>query len=379
MPSPSKKPRAGLALVRFISSLRPDRRSGTAGSLPLQTGFPTSLADLYVKNQSRLKKPSKKTKKKRQVTNSECLLTVGSSFDPSDSATSHVLISSGSVEEVIIAEEERIPSVSDDVLVCQRRNSLGIGFVVTVNIFALALLAIFGKKLVVGFTALAFCAWFFDSVRFNLVQFFKPCAEARTNLWLEERSFPLVSPIREVEIQTESDSIELEIQCELNQSREFDEIGEESTDFCQVQARDLKKKNILKRLFLKNRSKKKLREKDGPLDDSIRGKEMETASNGEKEEDDVVNLVTEYQEEQLTREISPIQIKEGEISQRCEIKEGISWFIVFLMVILFGLIEGKATALILTIFCFTSVSLLELARNERKKRKHQIGSLMENS
>lgn len=375
MPSPSKKPRAGSALARFISSLRPDRRSGATGSLPVQTGFPTSLADLYVKNQSRLKKPSKKTKKKRHETNSECVLTVGSASDASDSATSPVLSSIENVDEVL-AEEERIPCVSDDVLVCQRRNSLGIGLAVIVNIVVLVLLVIFGKKLVVGFTALAFFSWFVDSVRLDLLQFFKPRAEVRTNLSLEQGSFALVSPIREVEIQTESDSTEVEILAELNRSREFDEIWEESPDLCEVQMKNLKKKSILKRLLPKKRSKRKPQERAGDLDDSIRSKEMETASISEKEEDDIVNSVTEEnREEQSTREIPSNQIMEGgggEISQSREIKEGVSWFVVSLMVILFGLMEGKAIALILTIFCFMSVSLLELARRKQSKERRRL-------
>jgi hypothetical protein len=372
MPSPSKKPRAAAALGRFISSLRPDRRSGATGSLPVQTGFPTSLADLYVKNQSRLKKPCKKTKKKRHGNNSECALTVGSASDATDSATSLVLSSSGNADEVI-AEEVRIPSVSNDVLVCPRRNSLRFGFVAILNILVLALLAILGKKLIVGFTALAFFLWFLDSVRLDLVQFFNPRAEVRTNLCLEQRSFALVSPIREVEIQTESDSTEVEIRAELNQSSESDVIWEENPDFCEVQASNLKKKSILKRLLPKKRSQRKPQQKDEALDDTIRSREMETASISEKEEDDVVNLVMEEenQEEQSTREVPPAQIMEGEILQSREIT-GVSWFVVFLMVILFGLMEGKAVALVLTIFCFISLSLIELARRKQSKERIRL-------
>ncbi|KAJ4770963.1 Dihydroceramide fatty acyl 2-hydroxylase FAH1 [Rhynchospora pubera] len=363
MPSPSsKKTRAGSALARFISSLRPDRQSGSPGSLPLQTGFPTSLADLYVKNQSRLKKPNKKTKKKRRTTNSESVSTVGSSPDVADSPTSPVLSSSGNDGEVV-EEEETISSVPDDVSVCERRSSLGIGFVVIVNILVLVLLAIFGKKLVVGLTSLAFFSWFLDSVRIDLVRFFKPCVEMRRNLSLEERSFELVSPIREVEIETESDLIELEIR---DESTELDEIVEESSEFCETQTGISKKKSILKRLFSKK--KRKAQEKSGSLDDSVKGKEMDTVSISEKAEDDIVNLATEE-----IHEVPVAQIKQRERSQSWEIEGGVSWLVVFSMVIMFGLIEGKVVALLLTIFCFVSLSLLELARRNERNERIRLG------
>ncbi|CAN6344015.1 unnamed protein product [Urochloa humidicola] len=55
--SPLKRPTAGGRLRRLLASLRPPDR---AGPLPVQTGFPTSLADLVVKNHGRLKKPTRK-------------------------------------------------------------------------------------------------------------------------------------------------------------------------------------------------------------------------------------------------------------------------------------------------------------------------------
>ncbi|CAN6352477.1 unnamed protein product [Urochloa humidicola] len=55
--SPLKRPSAGGRLRRLLASLRPPAR---AGPLPVQTGFPTSLADLVVKNHGRLKKPTRK-------------------------------------------------------------------------------------------------------------------------------------------------------------------------------------------------------------------------------------------------------------------------------------------------------------------------------
>ncbi|KAM0913119.1 hypothetical protein ACQ4PT_012368 [Festuca glaucescens] len=56
MPSTLKRP----SLRRLLASLRPPpSRAGSPSSFPVQTGFPTSLADLVVKNHGRLRKPRK--------------------------------------------------------------------------------------------------------------------------------------------------------------------------------------------------------------------------------------------------------------------------------------------------------------------------------
>jgi hypothetical protein len=52
---PPKRPSAGGRLARLLASLRQPARAG--GRLPVQTGFPTSLADLVLKNHGRLKNP----------------------------------------------------------------------------------------------------------------------------------------------------------------------------------------------------------------------------------------------------------------------------------------------------------------------------------
>ncbi|XP_051184296.1 uncharacterized protein [Lolium perenne] len=56
MPSTLKRPSLG----RLLASLRPPpSRAGSPSNFPVQTGFPTSLADLVVKNHGRLRKPRK--------------------------------------------------------------------------------------------------------------------------------------------------------------------------------------------------------------------------------------------------------------------------------------------------------------------------------
>ena len=56
MPLPWKNARVG-RISRFVADLQSPKRGG---SLVVETGFPTSLIDLFVKNRDRLKKPRKR-------------------------------------------------------------------------------------------------------------------------------------------------------------------------------------------------------------------------------------------------------------------------------------------------------------------------------
>ncbi|CAB4306998.1 unnamed protein product [Prunus armeniaca] len=50
-------------ISQFVADLQSPKRGG---SLVVQTGFPTSLVDLFVKNRDHLKKPSKKNKNRKK-------------------------------------------------------------------------------------------------------------------------------------------------------------------------------------------------------------------------------------------------------------------------------------------------------------------------
>ncbi|CAB4276594.1 unnamed protein product [Prunus armeniaca] len=62
MPLPWKKMRVN-RISQFVADLQSPKRGG---SLVVQTGFPTSLVDLFVKNRDHLKKPSKKNKNRKK-------------------------------------------------------------------------------------------------------------------------------------------------------------------------------------------------------------------------------------------------------------------------------------------------------------------------
>ncbi|KAI3892319.1 hypothetical protein MKW92_050038 [Papaver armeniacum] len=62
MPLPWKKSKIG-RVSRFVSDLKSSSSKHGGSSLVVETGFPTSLVDLMIKNRDLLKKPSKKNKK----------------------------------------------------------------------------------------------------------------------------------------------------------------------------------------------------------------------------------------------------------------------------------------------------------------------------
>ncbi|KAG6473137.1 hypothetical protein ZIOFF_067044 [Zingiber officinale] len=67
---------SGSEVSRLLAGLRPPEQRG---SLVVQTGFPTSLADLVVKNRGRLKKPSRRKKPQPSKLDSSVLGSVVSS------------------------------------------------------------------------------------------------------------------------------------------------------------------------------------------------------------------------------------------------------------------------------------------------------------
>ncbi|XP_072986173.1 uncharacterized protein [Typha latifolia] len=375
MPTPWKKATAGsgAGLTRFVSGLRSDG----AGSLVVQTGFPTSLADIVVKNRARLKKPSR-TKKK--------------------SASSPTIPDGGPAAPV------RSPSVGGDALVAASEGDganggfivpnlsdkkdkgdnfrLKFEFILLAKVFALVLLAIGRKKLVVGITLSAFALLLLDCVKLSLLRFLKPCPEATRNfnpvigvLHLDGRGW--VSPIREVGMEIRVDSVGSDsmnsiclAKC-VKESMDSDQGMEslmERRNLDGVNVNNSKTKNFLRKIFSKkfHRSRKGKDGKQASLHSSnsvAEGEEEIEAITGE--EDDVqdggdggmlsldastkVAINIEEQEVELNRENA----------LEAEITTGASRLLLFFVVILVGLMGGKAMALALTMLSCMSVKPVE--------------------
>uniref|UniRef100_A0A0D9ZI20 Uncharacterized protein n=1 Tax=Oryza glumipatula TaxID=40148 RepID=A0A0D9ZI20_9ORYZ len=200
MPSPLKERPAG-RLGRLLAALRPAR----AGPLPVQTGFPTSLADLVVKNHGRLKKPSASASRRKKRGAAEASPSPSPSPPPQPSSPlppppSPPPAAAGSVSPPTQPRPRpKLPPV-EDVLRRQPKGrvfGLGLGFVSLVGVVSLALLVIWSKKVVAAVTVASFSLFLLESVRSSALSR-RPRRPAATNkLDLDGRGY--VSPIREVE------------------------------------------------------------------------------------------------------------------------------------------------------------------------------------
>ena len=163
--SPLKRPSAGGRLRRLLASLRPPAR---AGPLPVQTGFPTSLADLVVKNHGRLKKP-----RRRHRAAPAPAPPVLASAEPAPKQT----------HELSVPQAAAVPAPA---------RPKGAGFTIRPELLAvaLALLVIWSKQLVAAATLASVALFWIEAVR---------SPASRRRLWPDSRGRGLVSPIREAE------------------------------------------------------------------------------------------------------------------------------------------------------------------------------------
>ncbi|CAL4935074.1 unnamed protein product [Urochloa decumbens] len=194
MPSPPKERPSG-RLGRLLAALRPSR----AGPLPVQTGFPTSLADLVVKNHGRLKKqPSPSSKRGRRGASAAAASPSPSpppaSPPPPPPATAAVSPSDRPRPDLPTARPAG--RVKAD---CGGGFGLGLGFLAASGVVSLALLVIWSKKVVAAVTVAAFSLFLLESVRSSIrPRRPRPApAPAEARLYLGGRR--RVSPIREVD------------------------------------------------------------------------------------------------------------------------------------------------------------------------------------
>ncbi|CAL9042891.1 unnamed protein product [Musa banksii] len=380
MPNPWKKFRAGGGggggggVSRLLAELRPPERGG---SLVVQTGFPTSLADLVVKNRGRLKKPSRKKKLPPSDLDSSASGPVATPVvaTPSDDGprpgaafvNRPVPVTEGGCSSSLISTETD-----------RKRLKTGLGFLLAM-MSVLVLLAIERKKLVVGITVSAFALRLLDSMSFQMLGFLKPCPEAQSRLnsvvvggWdLEGRG--VVSPIREVGISSSSDTVRSERNSvesiDLDPRREAllerrDLVG--AGKACHEHDHRSKGNSKVKKLFRKFVPKKFRRRSDKKnAEELISDLSRRGASDGitEIEEEEAVNGDDDSHAVLGSGDVLSINAfnkvtdhdrKDVEFSREnlCESKSGSSHQLCFCAVVLLGLLGGKSVALVLTVSWF---------------------------
>lgn len=197
MPLPWKKTKVN-RISRIVADLQSPKRGG---SLVVETGFPTSLIDLFVKNRDRLKKPSLKKKKKKKKDNAHQNDTTHLENDIGDlraqdpiPANSHPGLDDSSIrvepiceevensaptesvaeEEVEEEEEEEEEEETKFESETHEDQSGVVVFLSVLKVFAVVVLALSTKKLTVGITLSAFSLLFLEYVAKRLIVRFLP-------------------------------------------------------------------------------------------------------------------------------------------------------------------------------------------------------------
>ncbi|KAL5209187.1 hypothetical protein ABZP36_004810 [Zizania latifolia] len=202
MPSPLKE-RPNGRLGRLLAALRPAR----AGPFPVQTGFPTSLADLVVKNHGRLKKPSVSAaaSPRRKKRGGEAAPSPSPS--PSPSPTPSPPPPAATTVPPSAQPRSDLPPVE---AVCRRHpkgrdSGLGLGFLALVGVVSLALLVIWSKKVVAVVTVASFSLFLLESLRSSaLSRRPRPAVDGRS--YVSPIRFREVEPVSEPRQASSSDS-----------------------------------------------------------------------------------------------------------------------------------------------------------------------------
>ncbi|KAM1592470.1 hypothetical protein FF1_036282 [Malus domestica] len=190
MPLPWKKMRAN-RISQFVADLQSPKRGG---SLVVQTGFPTSLIDLFVKNRDHLKKPSKKNKNKSKKRESR----VEDRVD--DRITLNCELGSGDLPILVKPSSPKVenlkPREADHGVeatgIENRKKNFVVGgedciggnwgpvLTAVMKMFVVVVLALSTKKLVVGVTLSAFLLLLLEYAGKHLALFLKPCSNAKS-------------------------------------------------------------------------------------------------------------------------------------------------------------------------------------------------------
>ncbi|CAK9175418.1 unnamed protein product [Ilex paraguariensis] len=199
MPLPWKKAKRSRISQLVADHLNTPKHGG---SLVVETGFPTSLVDLFVKNRDRLKKPSKKKRSTAldpKVQSFSPLPPFKNSLNSNDSSNASALDSesensnqgtcfaSGVGDEIVVGNvvssfESNVRVRGGDHIVVEEgveiANSKGVLMVVW-KMFFVVVLALGTKKFAVGVTLSAFLLFSLEYVGVHICRFFIPCSEAK--------------------------------------------------------------------------------------------------------------------------------------------------------------------------------------------------------
>lgn len=354
-----------------ISQLAKDHvRSQRIGGSPLmvETGFPTSLVDLFVKNRQRFTKTSKKKRSSPMVVESP-LRSPSSQSLPLPSPLTPTLPDSYTIESSQLRGcQEKGERIDLDEVV--DKNMV---LIVLFKIFLVVVLVLGTKKLVLGITMSAFLLFFFEYSGKRVYRLFMPCAGAQRsriveieeedddddcvfkaplpqeNLAKPRRSdfakIPVLNPPQQEEVQcvmeeTDESIRGSKLKCEgMDSQRDVMEKEEELRSALLDSKRKKSHKTDQMKSKMKRYLAKKLRRK--------KSKEFESQMIPVGENDVIIDELEDSNDCQKSSEkVLDATIVEVDCLTR---KEQNSASIVLLLVVLVGLIGGRTFALVFTL------------------------------
>ncbi|KAG0477081.1 hypothetical protein HPP92_013922 [Vanilla planifolia] len=331
--------------IKIADGLLSGLCSKPGGSLVVQTGFPTSLADLIVKNHVRRKKSSLKSKRKALL-----------SSDLAFASTTEAKSDRGSS----LMENEGLSGCNSVQNSISSNRKVGYGsnfrFLPGMVILSVVLVVIGNKAVVIGITISAFCLLILELSGFRAFWFLNLCDDRkkRMNSVIGISDFggrEWASPIREIGIQARIDSSVSVAKYDDGNGSSLKGDGIVTNKVCECSSKS-KAKKLFRRFF-----SKKLRRagEGGTASCSIEANGVQLTDHKE--------LLMQEEEGDSDTEILSFRTCYGElddgkdeyVTHRYLEVNRLRRFavLVFFVVVLFGLVKGKAVALFLALsWCF---------------------------
>ncbi|KAL2473857.1 uncharacterized protein Fot_49593 [Forsythia ovata] len=195
MPLPWKKVKSTRISQLVNDHLQNSQRRRGDSSLMVETGFPTSLVDLFIKNREKLKKPSKKKREESPpIQFDEPTISRSSPSHMASPSLDLSSMASTSLDPSPLASPLRIPSVLNLPPRSTGGEYGGSGlkrgvdangiFLAVVKMLLVVVLAFGSKKFALGFTLSAFLLFLVDYVLKIVIGLLKPSLEAQKGLKL---------------------------------------------------------------------------------------------------------------------------------------------------------------------------------------------------
>ncbi|XP_031260162.1 uncharacterized protein LOC116118313 [Pistacia vera] len=396
MPLPWKKNNTSFKFSRLVAGLHHSPKRG--GSLVVETGFPTSLVDLFVKNKDRLKKPSK-----RKSPPYSPLHSIRSPPPPPPPPPPSPVRRSVSAAGLVVSSLSGFEGTKrnvEDLVVLNECDGGADGdgmmekgfFAVVLKILMVVAVALSTKKMAVGITMSAFLLFLVEYASSGALVFLKPCSKARTVL----DSFVVkikVLYFPNSELKKDDDELcSHEIQrCNEDSSKGQSIVRSDVCDSCEfvneiglkspgreihvpdsncdgekldvlIHKKERSRSAKIRRKFVKNFVPKKLRDAKKEWKNKEKEKEREKEKEKEKEsesnseiglaclrDEKLEKILGEEQDHVFGNSQAEADVGEVEEIVERERKGNSRYFSILLLIVLGGLVGGRVVALLCTL------------------------------